>query len=89
MTDYAPFESVEEYIDYAEGIIYNYVEDYGPVDGYALETVFPERYTDVPMVEIVCGSDEDAEGLAMYLEGQRYIEYVHLDRFVVSVEMNF
>ena len=79
----------EEYIDYAEDIIYDYVEDYGPIHGYAVETVFPERYTDVARVEIVCGSDQDAEGLAMYLEGQRHIEYVQVDGFVVSVEMDF
>ena len=79
----------EEYIDYAEGLVEDYVEEYGPVHGYGIDTIFPDRYTDVARVEVVCGSDDDAEGIADYLDGQKGIAYVQVDGFVVSVEFNF
>ena len=86
----------QEAADYAYDLVEMYIEDKmgGLLHGYGLDVVFPSRPTDAMMVEVVCGSETDAENVARYLGLQANksgtgIAYVQQDGYVVMVEFNF
>ena len=86
----------EQAADYAYDLVEMYIEDKmgGLLHGYGLDVVFPSNPKDVLMVEVVCGSETDADNVARYLGLQANksgtgIAYVYQEGFVVMVEFDF